>query len=78
MISNTRFLVCEYPAQLALTRWLAQRNYYENYHRTDWGGLVPRGLTGSELLALSLKAEQENKKIFLKDPMEECARRAAL
>ena len=78
MISDAESLACEYPAQLALTRWLAQRNYYAEYQKATWGGFIPRGMSGSELWAISLEAEKENKNKFRQDPLGECVRRGAL
>lgn len=78
MISDTRLLICEYPAELALVRRLAERNYFAEIRVATWGGLVPRGLSGAELMALSKEAEKENQLRFKEDPLKECARRGAL
>ena len=78
MISDANRLLCDYPAELALIRCLAEQNYFAKYKVAVWGGVMPQGLSGSELLELSKAADKENKLRFKMDPMEECARRGAL
>lgn len=78
MISDAAQLACRYPPELALIRYLAHRNYYHEYQIASWGGLVPRGMSGAELLALSKQVQKENQLQFKQDPMLECARRGAL
>jgi len=78
MISDATKLLCKYPPELALIRRLAQKNYYQEYQIASWGGLVPRGMNGVDLLALSKEVQKENQLQFQQDPMEECVRRGAL
>jgi hypothetical protein len=61
-----------------MTRELAKRGYYSRYQKASWGGVVPEGLPGSDLLKLIKELEPEYKKIFRGDPLEECKKRGAL
>jgi hypothetical protein len=71
-------LACPWPPTDPMTRELASRGYYSRYHEASWGGVVPEGLPGSDLLKLIKELEPEYKKIFRGDPLEECKKRGAL
>jgi len=71
-------LACPWPPTDPMTSELAKRGYYSRYHKASWGGVVPEGLVGSDLLKLIKELEPEYKKIFRGDPLEECKKRGAL
>ena len=71
-------LACRWPSDNPMTRELAKMGYYGRYARASWGGLVPAGMSGADLMALAKSLEPEYRRIFKSDPEDECRRRGAL
>jgi hypothetical protein len=71
-------LACPYPPTNPMTRELAKRGYYSRYTTASWGGVVPEGLVGSDLLKLIKELEPEYRRIFRGDPLDECKKRGAM
>lgn len=70
-------LACPWPPADPMTRRLAERGYYGQFTKAEWGGVVPEGLAGAELLRLAKECEPEYRKIFRGDPAEEVKKRGA-
>jgi len=60
-----------------MTRKLAEVGYYGRYAKAKWGGVVPEGLAGAELLRLAKECEPEYRKISRGDPADEVRKRGA-
>lgn len=60
-----------------MTRRVAASGYYGKYIKAEWGGTVPEGLGGAELLRLAKECEPEYRAIFRGDPAEEVKKRGA-
>ena len=71
-------LACPWPPTDPMTRELAKRGYYSRYKEASWGGVVPEGMLGSDLLKLVKELEPEYRRIYKGDPLDECRKRGAL
>ena len=75
--------VCNTPWPIAtqnpIQKRLASLGYYESFTRASWGGIVPKGISGEELLRLIEDCKEEYKAITRGvDIIEECRKRGAL
>lgn len=70
-------LASNWPSDSPMIRRLAAVGYYGKYAKASWGGLVPQGMNGAELLRLAKESEPEYRKICRGDPAEEVKKRGA-